>query len=91
MDTWDDVGSQDWEPVVLKTSTRYFDAGFVAAVCNLRKDMGLDVPTFASRVKMTGTALRDLETGRLPYDTAVEHRVRALLAAAAAAKKVGIR
>lgn len=74
---WND--DQEWEPVVLKTATRYFDSAFVASVRALRANMRLDIPLFAARVPMTADAMRDLESGRLPYDTAVEHRLRALL------------
>ena len=82
---WDDAPDQDqdWEPVVLKSSfTRYFDAAFVGAVCARRAALGMDLSAFAARAMMSQVALRDLEAGRLPYDTAVEHRLRALLMAA---------
>ena len=76
---WDDASDQDWEPVVFKTATRYYDASFVASISALRSGMRLDVPAFAARARMTSTEVRDFESGRLPFDTAVEHRLRALL------------
>lgn len=75
---WDDC-DQDWEPVVLKSNTRYFDAGFVAAACNLRKSLSLTPSGFAARIGFSEGTVLALEAGRLAYDTAVEHRVRALL------------
>lgn len=76
---WDDGSNQEWEPVVLKSRTRFFDPAFAASARSLRLALRLTAAGFAARAGVSEFTVVALEAGRLPYDTAVEHRVRALL------------